>query len=119
MNSDLMLLDFVLDAFDTESEVYLFKHHHFCKLLVPASIKNAPSFEANWTKYKITPKYFIDNNQLGLAELTFTSNRNSQEQYKYSNSTSLNYAVANVTYNFDPVELELGTTTATGTQNIT
>ena len=87
-------------------------------MLVSVPISEAPAFKSGWSSMAKTPKFFIENDHLSVAEVTFRMPNG--KTYKYSNAASLNYTVAQVDYNFDPIELDLptGTSRPAGQQNI-
>lgn len=100
-------LDFTLGEYDADSEVFLLENRLWGRLLVSVPIDNAENFKLNWKKYKVEPKYIVNNDQLYMVELCFISNINPEVRFMYSNSESINYATTNVTYNFNPIELNL------------
>lgn len=95
-----------LSDYDADNEVYLIKSDMFGNLLIPVPFPEAKDFKANWNNIgKKNQKYFIENDKLGLAEMTFTTSKG--KSYKYSNQASLNYSVANIDYNFEPIDINL------------
>jgi hypothetical protein len=90
-----------LKEYDADKEVYLVESKRFGYLFVPVPIDKAPDFKTNWDSLDFHPKYFIENDVLALAELTFALPDN--QSFKYSNQASLNYTPANVDYNFEPL----------------
>jgi len=107
-----------LGEYDADNEVFLVKSSLSGNLLVPVPYGEAQSFKTNWNNLTKTPKYFIENDKLGLAEMTFSTTNG--KTYKYSNQASLNYSVANINYNFDPINLDIAATSTVpkGNQNI-
>ena len=93
-----------LGQYDSENEVFLLTDAMFGNMLVPCPIDEGRLFKQNWASAQLTPTYFIDNDLLALRELDiyFPSIK---KRYVYSNQASLNYAVAQVDYNFDPIEI--------------
>lgn len=108
---------YTLGQYDADNEVYLVKCNDK-ELLVPIPISEASAFKSSWSSIVKTPKFFIENDRLSVAEVTFRMPNG--KTYKYSNAASLNYTVAQVDYNFDPIELDLpiGTSRPAGQQNI-
>lgn len=92
-----------LSNYDADNEIFLVKDDNFGDLLVPVPIAEAPKFEENFYKMKRTVRYFVENDKLGLAELTFL---NGEKSFVYSNQASLNYFVTNVDYRFAPIEID-------------
>ncbi len=93
-----------LKEYDAENEVYLIRDDRFGDMLVPVPIAKAQDFKARWSAVTVTPRFFIDNDQLALAELAF--NVPGGESYHYNNRASLNYASAKIDYNFAPIEID-------------
>jgi hypothetical protein len=117
LRSKSIKLDMTLELYDVENEVFLIKNI-FGNLLVHVPIAEAPAFKANWNSIKNTPKYTIANDHLALAEVSFITPDN--KTYTYSNQASLNYAVADINYNFDPINIEIAdnSTSEKGKQTI-
>ena len=102
-------LKYALGRYDADNEVYLI----ICndkELLVPVPIAEAPAFKQNWESVVKTPKYFIENDRLAVAEVAFAMPGG--KTYRYSNAASLQYTMAEVSYNFDPIEIAVPETTA-------
>lgn len=102
-------LKYALGRYDADNEVYLI----ICngkELLVPVPIAEAPAFKQNWENVVKTPRYFIENDRLAVAEVAFTMPGG--KTYRYSNAASLQYTMAEVSYNFDPIEIAVPETTA-------
>ena len=97
-------LSYTLDRYDADNEVYLITCNDK-KLLVPVPIADAPAFKQQWERITATPKYFIENDRLTVAEVTFSLPGG--KSYRYSNSASLVYTQADIAYNFDPIEIDL------------
>ena len=68
-------------------------------------IAEASDFKQQWERVTRTPKYFIENDRLSIAEVTFTLPGG--KSYRYSNAASLTYTQADIAYNFDPIEIDL------------
>lgn len=110
---------FELGEYDAENEVFMITNRKYGNLLVPVPIENASKFKQQWAAISKETKCFIENDTIALAEVLFTLP--SGEQYKYSHQTSLNYEMAEIDYNFEPLELDLqtkGQTAARGQQTI-
>ncbi len=102
-------MTYTLGRYDADNEVYLI----ICndkELLVPVPIAEAPAFKQNWESVVKTPKYFIADDRLAVAEVAFTMPGG--KTYRYSNAASLQYTMAEVSYNFDPIEISVPETTA-------
>ncbi|MBO7477481.1 MAG: leucine-rich repeat protein [Salinivirgaceae bacterium] len=110
-----------LETYDAENEVFLVKNLKYGNMLVPVPIKRAPQFKQQWSNIKKTPQYFIENDTISIAKVVFTMLDGSQ--YTYSNQASLNYEVAQVNYNFEPIDFNIqsssSSATSKGNQSIT
>ena len=102
-------ITYTLGRYDADNEVYLITGNDM-ELLVPVPIAEAPAFKQNWESVVKTPKYFIENDRLAVAEVAFTMPGG--KTYRYSNAASLQYTMAEVSYNFDPIEIAVPETTA-------
>ena len=107
-----------LDAYDADNQTYLIKNSEHSNWLVPVPIGEAPTFKNNWESVKKTPKYAVVDDQLAIAEMTFTIPNG--KIYKYSNQASLNYTIAKIDYNFASIDINIAdnSTTQRGQQNI-
>ncbi|MBO7143823.1 MAG: caspase family protein [Salinivirgaceae bacterium] len=111
---------FELGEYDAENEVFMVENQKYGHLLVPVPIEKASIFKQQWSSISKETKYIIENDTIALAEVLFSLPGG--EQYKYSHQTSLNYEMAEIDYNFEPLELDLqtkGQSTARGQQTIT
>lgn len=105
-------------GYDADNETFLIKDKTFGELLVPVPIAEAPDFEKDFYKMKQSVRYFVENDKIALAELTFTNNEG--KSYQYSNAASLDYFIANIDYRFAPIEIDSSAITRMqrGQQNI-
>jgi hypothetical protein len=83
-------------------------------MLVSVPLEKAPKFKQQWDNIKKTPQYMIENDNIGIAKVEFTMPDGSQ--YKYSNQASLNYEIAQIDYNFEPIDLNFKTSSNTAPQ---
>ncbi len=93
-----------LADYDADNEVFLVKDRNFGDLLIPVPIADAPKFDTDFYKMKRSVRYFIENDKLGLAEMTFTNDES--KAFTYSNSASLDFFVTHVNYNFAPIDID-------------
>lgn len=100
-----------LGRYDAENEVFLLTDAVFGNMLLAVPISEGRTFKQNWSSAKLTPKYFIENDVLALSELDIYM-PSLNKHYKYSNQASLNYELAQVDYNFNPIEIETPATTS-------
>jgi len=102
---DFAIGSMTLGAYDPDNEVYLIRNSIHGDWLVSVSINEAQEFKKEWNNLKKTPKYIINNDQLVIAEMTFTNSDG--KSYKYNNQASLNYTIANIDYNFAPINVDI------------
>ncbi len=115
--SSKVQFDMTLKDYDPDNEVYLITDARFGNLLVPVPIQEAQQFKDLWKSCKKEPKYFVENDNIALASLTFKTDVG--KSYSYSNQTSLHYTVAKVDYHFDPIEINVADNSKTkGQQKI-
>lgn len=93
-----------LGTYDENNQVYLIKSNLYGNLPVPVPVFETQYFEIDWEYTVKTPKYFIENDKLALAEMSFAA---STDTYKYKNPASLNYTVPNIDYNFVPIDINI------------
>jgi len=107
-----------LGQYDADNEVFLLSDPQLGILLVPVPLNEARAFKQNWENAKMTPKYFIENDVISLAslEIMFPGQK---KRYTYSNQASLKYEVAQVDYNFNPIQIAAsGHSSSKGQQTI-
>lgn len=106
---------YTLGDYDADNEVFLVTWENK-DMLVPVPLAEAQAFKMGWESGERVPSYFVENDKIVLAEVLFTLP--DKKQYKYSNQASLNYAVADVSYNFDPFEIDVDGGATSGSQTI-
>lgn len=109
--SEIFKLNIDLEKYDAENEVFLLTDAIYGNMLVSVPISEGRTFKQNWMSAQLTPKYFIENDVLALSELDIYM-PSLNKHYKYSNQASLNYELAQVDYNFNPIEIETPATTS-------
>ena len=95
--------DFTIGKYDPDHETFLIESKIGGKLLVPVPIAKAENFKNRFTECSKKPSYFIQNDGIGLAKCEFRLSQN--EVYTFNNQASLNYSIAQVEYNFDPINI--------------
>lgn len=94
----------IVGSYDPDNETYRIKSLYAENdILVHVPTVDAQEFKANFSTLKKQPSFFIENDRLSLSEYQFTLPDG--KKYSYSNQASLTYNIANVEYNFNPVEL--------------
>lgn len=95
----------IIGSYDPDHETYRIKSSYSKEdLLVKVSNEDAQEFKASFESLKKVPKFFVENDAIGLAEYTFTMANGTA--YKYSNESSLVHSIANVDYSFDAIEID-------------
>ncbi len=102
-SKDVQLIQ-TLHDYDADNEVFLIKDERFGSLLVPVPISDAPSFERAFYQMKRSVTYFVENDQLALAELMFSLSDG--KTFRYNNAASVDYFTTNVDYRFAPIEID-------------
>ena len=104
-----------LKPYDAENGVFLVTSEMLGQMIVPVPRENneARLFESNWNGMQFNnPKYFINDDHLALASLTFVTPMG--KQYQYDNDAALNYTETNVDVNFKPIDQSLLADSKTG-----
>ena len=104
-----------LKPYDAENGVFLVTSEMLGQMIVPVPRENneARLFESNWNGMQFNnPKYFISDDHLALASLTFVTPMG--KQYQYDNDAALNYTETNVDVNFKPIDQSLLADSKTG-----
>lgn len=102
--------DVILGQYDAENEVFLLTDARFGNMIVPVPIAEGRNFKQAWTTAKLTPKYFIENDVLALKSLDIYM-PSLNKHYTYSNQASLKYELAQVDYDFEPIDISASVTT--------
>lgn len=95
----------IIGTYDPDNETYLIKTKYSdSEILVHVPSKDAQEFKANFDKLKRDPTFFVENDRLALSEYHFMMPNGTK--YSYNNQASLTHTIANVEYNFNPVEID-------------
>lgn len=97
-----------LKPYDAENGVFLITSEILGQLIVPVPRSNneARLFESNWNGMQFkSPKYFIEDDHLAIANLTIVTPTG--KQYQYDNEAALNYTETNVDVQFNPIDESL------------
>ena len=89
--------------YDADGEIFLIQDSYFGSLLVPVPVGEAENFETGFSSVRRTPYYAIQNDGLGLREMTYTFPDG--RQYRYDNSSDLTFAMADIEYEFDAIDI--------------
>lgn len=95
---------FELKPYDADNETFLIHSDLYGDILLPVPVAEAPSFKQNWLNicHNIKPEFVPNGEDVALNKLVFI---NSGARYTYDSHTVANYAIADVDYNFAPVEI--------------
>lgn len=92
-----------LGQYDSDNEVFLISHPHFGDLLLAVPIARAPEFKMDWANQQVSSTFYIHADTLAVATMKFENPR-TNDVFTYSDNKSLNYTVAQVSYNFAEIE---------------
>jgi len=111
-------LSLSLSSYDADNETYLVTGDMPPgKMLVHVPVGKAKNFENSWHSITYFPQFGIENDRIAIAAIDFQLPNG--ESYKYSNQASLNYAVAQIDYKFDPINIDIApSTTPKGNQTV-
>lgn len=97
---------FELMTYDADNQSFLIKSDKQGDILISVPLEEAPSFKQNWNTIKntITPSFVPSGDDVVLTSVTVT---NGNKKYVYDINTQAKYAVTDINYNFDPVEISI------------
>ena len=120
-HAQTMKLNLTLGKYDAENEVFAITDPKYGTMYIAVPFDEAPTFKSNWNSKKITPQVQIYDDEVKFSALTFTMPNG--KQYTYRNTDAVNYNLAEMTYNFEPLELDIAKTSTPqpqqGQRNIT
>lgn len=105
-----------LVEYDAEHEVFFIYDKRFKNILVPVPINEAERFEKEFPQCVRTDKYYVNGDNIGLKEATFTTPQG--KSYTYSNTASMEFASVDIDYNFEKINLETGAVAQAGANNV-
>lgn len=95
----------IVGAYDPDNETYRIKTVYSNEdILVHVDTKDAIEFKTLFSQVTKKPIFFVENDQIGLAEYHFTLPNGNK--YSYSNQASLTHSVAHVKYNLSTIEID-------------
>lgn len=103
-HSSSIVVSGVLGDYDADNEVFMVRERHFGNLLVKVPLSEAKGFKEAWAGVTTTPTYGVANDRLALEKVDFVLP--SGKKYTYSNDEALKFSIAQIDYNFAPVEIE-------------
>lgn len=95
---------FELMQYDADNESFLIKSEEVGDILLPVELDAAPAFKSNWDKIRssVVPKFVVSGEDMVLSSVSFKHNGRT---YTYDSHTQAKYAVTNIEYNFDPIDI--------------
>ena len=110
-----------LGKYDADNEVFAMKDAQYGTMYVAVPLDEAQYFKNNWSKKKLAPQMYMSGDEIKLSSLTISMPNG--KQYTYRNTDAVTYNLAEMEYNFDPIEFDLPKSSASqpqqGQQNIT
>lgn len=101
---------YTLGDYDADNETFLVHEDKLGDLIVPIAISDAQYVEENWNSRVVTPHYDFAGEEIVITSIDFRFSNNKTYTYKADNN--LTYAQADIQYNFDPIEIDLGSNTS-------
>ena len=98
-----------LGKYDADNEVFLITDANYGTAYMPVPYEDAQDFKANWDAKKMNPQWQMIDDKMKLSALTITMPNG--KQYTYRNTDVVNYNLAEIEYNFDPIDLGLAKNT--------
>ena len=95
----------VLGKYDADNEVFAMKDAKYGTMYIAVPLSEAQYFKANWDAKKITPQAQIYDDEVKISALTISMPNG--KKYTYRNTDAITYNLADMEYNFDPIELDL------------
>ncbi|MBQ7518462.1 MAG: WG repeat-containing protein [Bacteroidales bacterium] len=105
-----------LVEYDAEHEVFFIYDKRFKNILVPVPINEAERFENEFSQCVRTDKYYVNGDNIGLKEATFTTPQG--KRYTYSNTASMEFASVDIDYNFEKINVETSAVAQAGGNNV-
>ena len=99
--------NFILMTYDADNQSFMIKSDNGQgDILISVPLVDAPSFKQNWLAIMqtITPTFVPSGDDVVLTSVTVT---NGDKKYVYDSHTQAKYAVTDINYNFDPVEISI------------
>ena len=95
----------IVGNYDPDNETYRIKTKYSKEdILVPVPADDAQEFKTMFASLKKEPTFYVENDEVGLAEYKFYLS--ADRVYKYSNEASLKYNIAQVNYDFDEISID-------------
>lgn len=114
-----IILNPILGKYDADNEVFAMSDVDYGTVYMAVPISEAKDFKDNWMRKQMTPQFQIKDDQIKLSALTIQMPN--KKQYTYRNTDAVNYNLAEMEYNFEPIELDFAENSSSqqGQRNIT
>lgn len=93
-----------LGKYDADNEVFAVIDNNYGKAYIAVPLEEAQDFKANWKSKQMKSKLHIIDDQISLSSLAITMPNG--KQYTYRNTDVVNYNLAEIKYNFDPIDFD-------------
>lgn len=100
--------ELTLSNYNADAEIYVISHPRFGDFIMPVSPTEAPDVKGHW--YEIIPEasYVIENDRIAIESILFKKKRGkTKRDYACSRANAADYSEPEITFNFDPVEIEV------------
>ena len=95
----------IVGSYDPDNETYRIRTKYREEdILVPVPTADALEFKTMFASLRKVPSFYVEGDSIGLAEYQFYLSED--QVYKFSNSASLTYNIAQVDYNFDDISID-------------
>jgi hypothetical protein len=101
---NMLPMVFSVGEYDADNQTYRITSPSFSDMFIAVPVNQAQSFKDNFDKMNRNISFCVENDILGISKIVF---QYQNLAYEYNNQSSLNYAIANIDYNFDPIDLNL------------
>lgn len=103
--------ELTLGAYNPDAEVYIITHPRFGDFVLPITVSEAPDFKNYWLQLQPDAVYMIENDRLALSSISFKPLRGKTKRaYQGTRANAADYAEAEINFNFDPIEINVGST---------
>ena len=95
----------IVGHYDADNETYRIRSRYRNEdLLVPVPNIHALEFKTMFPSLRKEPAFYVEGDSIGLAEYKFYLSN--EQVYKFNNTASLTYNIAQVDYNFDEISID-------------
>lgn len=94
-----------LGKYDADNEVFAIKDSNYGNIYMAVPIGEAKAFKSDWNNKSVSRQLQINDDKIILSTLTIALQNG--KEYSYKTTDAVNYNLAEVEYNFDPIELNI------------